>query len=254
MCTDSEGVYPKRATNPDPDGLWPAAASELGQCTALLTALSACLFGAALFGSNAVGALLSYAAMLLQLWGPMARADRAQVGLWALGLHRRDLGRQLVRAALVAACVLPLWALALRYGEPLWRQWGFLPSAQGRGASHGVAGVWAIAEHMASQLLGIALPEELFWRGYVQPVLQSAWSRRTGVACGLFNGGTALTTALFAAGHVLGGAGWGSLATVFPGLLFALLRNRDRSIVGPMALHWACNVSAAAALHTFDAL
>lgn len=248
MCTDSEGVYPKGPTNPDPDGPWPAAASELGQCTALLAALGACLFGAALFGSSGLGALLSYGAMLLQLWGPMALADRARVGLWALGLHRRNLGRQLGHAALVAACVLPLWALALQQGAPLWRQWGLMPAFAAHGGGHGVMGWWAMAEHVASQLLGIALPEELFWRGYVQPVLQSAWSRRTGVACGLFNGGTALTTALFAAGHVLGGAGWASLATVFPGLLFAMLRNRDRSIVGPIALHWACNVAAAVVL------
>lgn len=254
MCTHVRGVYPGPPTNPGAEGAWPATASELGQCTKLLLALGALLCGAALFAAGFFGAALSHGAMLTQLWGPMRQADRAGLGLWALGLHTRDLGRQLLQAGVLTAVLVPLWALALYGAAPWWRQWGILPATGFLGGAPKLVGLWGTAECVLSQGLGIALPEELFWRGYVQPVLQGAWSRRTGRPCGLFNGGTALSCGLFAVGHVVGGAGVASLATLFPSLLFAVMRNHSGSIAGPAALHLGCNVGAAAFMQTFDAL
>lgn len=61
---------------------------------------------------------------------------------------------------------------------------------------------------------GGRLPEELFWRGYLQPVLDARVGTTRTFLGVVHNGGTLLATALFALGHVMGGAGPMALGTV----------------------------------------
>ena len=92
------------------------------------------------------------------------------------------------------------------------------------------------------QLLVVALPEELFYRGW----LQTAWARlapeRGVTVLGARLGhGFFATQALFAAGHLVSGQPW-RLATVFPGLLFGWLRARTGSVVAPVVAHALSNL------------
>jgi len=92
------------------------------------------------------------------------------------------------------------------------------------------------------QLLVVALPEELFYRGW----LQTAWARlapgRGVTVLGARLGhGFLATQALFAAGHLVSGQPW-RLATFFPGLLFGWLRARTGSVVAPVVAHALSNL------------
>jgi uncharacterized protein len=92
------------------------------------------------------------------------------------------------------------------------------------------------------QLLVVALPEELFYRGW----MQTAWARQapgrgvTVLGARLGHGFLA-TQALFAVGHLVSGQPW-RLATFFPGLLFGWLRARTGSVVAPVVAHALSNL------------
>lgn len=82
------------------------------------------------------------------------------------------------------------------------------------------------------QLLLVALGEELLFRGFLQPSLESAWNwERAGL----------LSSLLFALSHVLFEASLFRLLTFFPGILFAWLRRRCDSIWPCIILHAAAN-------------
>jgi uncharacterized protein len=92
------------------------------------------------------------------------------------------------------------------------------------------------------QLLVVALPEELFYRGFVQ----TAWARtapsRGGVVLGARLGaGFVWTQLLFAAGHLVVLQPW-RLGTFFPGLLFGWLRERTGGLAAPIVLHALSNL------------
>jgi membrane protease YdiL (CAAX protease family) len=92
------------------------------------------------------------------------------------------------------------------------------------------------------QVFVVALPEELFYRGW----MQAAWARQvpgrgvTVLGARLGHGFLA-TQALFAAGHLISGQPW-RLATFFPGLLFGWLRARTGSVVAPVVAHALSNL------------
>ncbi|MGA8893648.1 MAG: myxosortase family intramembrane protease [Anaeromyxobacteraceae bacterium] len=90
------------------------------------------------------------------------------------------------------------------------------------------------------QLVAVALPEELFYRGW----MQTAWGRsgRGRRVLGAEIGPGFLTTqALFAAGHLVTLQPW-RLATFFPGLLFGWLRARTGGVVAPAVAHALSNL------------
>jgi hypothetical protein len=92
------------------------------------------------------------------------------------------------------------------------------------------------------QLLVVALPEELFYRGFVQ----TAWAR-TAPGRGItvlgarLGAGFLWTQLLFAAGHLVALQPW-RLGTFFPGLLFGWLRARTGDVAAPVVLHALSNV------------
>jgi membrane protease YdiL (CAAX protease family) len=250
MCTPDPNVYPARAQNLGAADRWPGQVSELSKCITLLALVFVLLAGAGFgLGGRVGGALFAHGVILIQLWAPMARADATGHPLAALGMHGRRWRQQLAMALALALVLWPLWAAALGWARPLMLRWQLWPLGPAPwGPTPGSIALWLLA-----QVLGVALPEELFWRGYVQPVLEARFGGRSGVGNGLkFGRGTAWCTLLFAAGHVAGGAGLSALGTFFPGCVFALLRARTGSIVAAVALHAGCNIFAAAIMQTFD--
>lgn len=96
-------------------------------------------------------------------------------------------------------------------------------------------------EHVLDQLLVVALPEEFFYRGYLQARLRDAWpDGRTflGVRWGR---AFWLTQVLFALGHLAEPHPY-RLGVFFPSLLFGWLKERSRTIVPSTLFHALSNL------------
>lgn len=109
-------------------------------------------------------------------------------------------------------------------------------------------------DDVLGQVMVIALPEEAFYRGYLQPSLERAWSspKADGTPRGSFRllgaqVGWAIpaTSAMFAAGHFLTEPNPQRLAVFFPSLMFGWLRNRTGGIGAAIALHAMANLFSA---------
>ncbi len=149
-------------------------------------------------------------------------------------------------ALLVCAVLFPL------FGGAFWAYSGLLPHLPA-GLSR-VLAPYAGAPHLAPrlpdrflllvlvQVLVVALPEELFYRGW----MQTSWARSApergvrvlGVRLGA---GFLWTQLLFAAGHLIVLQPW-RLATFLPALWFGWLRERHGSIVAPVVAHALSNL------------
>lgn len=96
--------------------------------------------------------------------------------------------------------------------------------------------LWAI-----DQLLVVALPEEFFYRGFLQTRLRDAWPQGRVFLGSRLGPAFFVTAALFAIGH-LAIFEVARLAVFFPALLFGWLRERTGTVVGACLLHAACNL------------
>jgi membrane protease YdiL (CAAX protease family) len=92
-------------------------------------------------------------------------------------------------------------------------------------------------------LLCVALPEEVFYRGYMQSRLNEAFPKRVNLFWAPVGFGWLYATLLFALGHFVISLRPEALATFFPGLLFGWLRERTGSIVASTLFHALCNAT-----------
>jgi uncharacterized protein len=102
-----------------------------------------------------------------------------------------------------------------------------------------------VGAFLAGQLVAVALPEEAFFRGYLQTRLTDASSMRVRLL-GVELAPTALfaQAALFALIHFAFEPSPARLAVFFPALVFGLLRERRGGIGAAIVFHAACNVLA----------
>lgn len=211
----------------------------------------------ALGGLPWIGPVVLSLAAFSQLYLPMWQCERQNASYAAVGLTTAR-WRDDARAALgLCLAIFPLYALAvhayLTWGAAAARAAGLLqlaawvpqavwaPSLPVGLAAWGLAAAQGI-KLVATHLLGVALPEETFYRGYLQPQLETRWPphrRWLGTAVGR---GAVAAAALFALGHFLGEWNPGRLAPFFPALLFAWLRNRTQTVLGATLFHGLCNV------------
>jgi hypothetical protein len=92
------------------------------------------------------------------------------------------------------------------------------------------------------QLLLVALPEEAFYRGYLQTELDKALPPRVRILGAKLGPGILITSLIFAIGHFVTIPFPARLAVFFPSLAFGWLRARTRGIGAPLAFHAFCNV------------
>lgn len=143
----------------------------------------------------------------------------------------RDTGRAFGFA--LAACVVVFPAFTFGW----W--WFWQPEAPFRPAFGG--SLW---DDGLGHLLVIALPEEAFFRGYLQTELETALPPKRKLFGAGFGVGVVLTSALFALGHVATELHVNRLAVFFPSLLFGWMRNRTGGVGASVLFHAACNVFA----------
>jgi uncharacterized protein len=95
------------------------------------------------------------------------------------------------------------------------------------------------------QLLMVALPEEAFYRGYLQTNLDEHWKGRWHFLGGHLSMGIVVSSTVFAIGHLLTEPNPGRLAVFFPSLLFGWLRTRTNGVGSSIVLHALCNLYSA---------
>lgn len=103
----------------------------------------------------------------------------------------------------------------------------------------------SVLNEVAGQLFVIALPEEAFFRGYVQTALESAWPWKVRILGAELGAGYLVSCALFAMGHLLTVPNPARLAVFFPALVFGYLRARTKGIGAGVLFHAMCNIYSA---------
>ena len=170
-------------------------------------------------------------AAALQLYVPVMLIDRRGVTAKSLGLDaagwRRDL---LIVVALAAAITVPF-----AIGHHLWQTLLYARPFTLRAPDD-------LLGSLASQILVVALPEELYFRGYLQGRLEVLWPARRRLFGVPFGAAILTASAVFALAHFVGEYRFDRLGPFFPALLFGLLRTRTSSILAPVLLHAYCNI------------
>jgi membrane protease YdiL (CAAX protease family) len=193
-----------------------------------------------------VAALFLGATYLLALW-PDQPAEPWGLGLGGL-LEREPLDvRRCMRAAaralgvgsLTLLVVLPAYTVGFWFWHRPEQSFDITRALFLGGSGPDFSSLLDLA---LGHLLVVALPEEAFFRGYLQSALDrrhppsfELWGARLGV-------GRVATSLLFALGHVLSVPDAGRLAVFFPSLLFGWLRARTGGIGAAVACHAFCNL------------
>ncbi len=156
------------------------------------------------------------------------------------GVTFRNWRLDLKLALLVFLIVTPLYLVAyVAYAEAL----TWLPA---RWAAHLTPYVGKLAFHprlpnqfglwIIDQLLVVAVPEEFFYRGYLQSRLREAYPQGRMLLGARLGPAFFLTAVLFAVGHLSIFQMW-RLAVFFPALVFGWLRERTGTVLGASLVH-----------------
>lgn len=192
------------------------------------------------YAATAVGILF-----LAATWWLVLRHDELTVRAYGLSLGgllepthidpirlTREAARALGWAALLVAIAFP----------PFWfgYRWWWHPH-------HAFHMRWppSLFDEIAGQLVVIALPEEAFFRGYLQTSLDRAWPPRLRILGADVGPGLLVSAAIFALGHLLTIRHPARLAVFFPALIFGWLRARTGGVGTGVLFHAACNLFSA---------
>jgi uncharacterized protein len=208
-------------------------------------AIWAVCFGATLVAYQAWTPAAKVVATIGFLYLPLY-ACRARGEDWPdFGLSMRTLGADVRQFLVVSAVVFPLFIAGY---VAFVMSWQHLPAELARlltpytGAPNFEFRLpdrfteWAIDD-----LFVVALPEEFFYRGYLQTRLRDAWPKGKMVFGARLGAAFWLTALLFALGHLAIFQVW-RLGVFFPALLFGWMRERSNSVVGPALFHAAANL------------
>ena len=88
----------------------------------------------------------------------------------------------------------------------------------------------------------VAIPEELFFRGYLMERLEQVWPPTRRLFGARVGWALVVSSALFALGHLLVIPNPQRLAVFFPALVFGWMRARTGSIAAGATFHALCNV------------
>jgi membrane protease YdiL (CAAX protease family) len=100
-------------------------------------------------------------------------------------------------------------------------------------------GFWVL---LFSQILVVAVPEELFFRGYLMSRFELRWPSRRRLLGAAVGWPLFVSSLLFAVGHFLVDLAPARLAVFFPALVFGWMRSRSGSIAPAALFHALCNV------------
>jgi membrane protease YdiL (CAAX protease family) len=219
---------------------------EVAIAFAIATAACAVLYAARNLHPQLAANLHALVAVVFWLL-PLKMLDRGGRDAANYGLRVRPIGRNLVWAVGAMVVVFPLflfgfraywallcgmkWHLAMcsHWAPNLWRQTGI----------HVSPGFWKAA---LAQLVVVAIPEEFFFRGYIQGRLRDTFRPAAAIA---------MSSVIFGLGHYLVDYDPQRLAVAFPGIVFGIIREKTGSIAPGALFHASCNLYIDALHRTF---
>lgn len=96
--------------------------------------------------------------------------------------------------------------------------------------------------YVGTQIFLIALPEEFFFRGYLQQNFNEVWPATRKFLGVPFGRAQIFTAIIFALSHSLIAVAWWHAFIFFPALVFGWLREKTGTIWAGVLFHAACNV------------
>jgi len=246
-------TYSECAERPVPGGWNPFVAVKFQQLHPVIAGVltSACASAAALLlpptlASLGVAAVFLGATYLLSqdLTAEQLEGRGLALGGWfgpgplPLGRSARDTLGSLGVALLVLGVVAPLFWL----GFALWHSPEASFSFERALWLDRDGGTLALADLALGHLIAVALPEEVFFRGYLQSALDERWPPRWRVLGAHIGPSLVVTSAVFALGHLATMHHLTRLAVFFPSLLFGWLRARTGGVGAPIWVHAASNL------------
>ena len=168
--------------------------------------------------------------------------ERGDIERYGFTSHPRRLG--LTLAAVGLFVILPLFSVGfVVYNRAICAWWPKLASGVCFHVLHPRLKIPdGFGMLMAAQLVVVALPEELFFRGYVQGRLEDAWPPKWNFLGAKVGGAWLVGAVLFALGHYFVTFEPQMLTRLFPGLVFGWMFARTRSILAGTIFHAACNL------------
>jgi membrane protease YdiL (CAAX protease family) len=97
-------------------------------------------------------------------------------------------------------------------------------------------------EFVFVQIVVVALPEELFFRGLIHELCERALPPKRKILGGGVGWALVISSAIFAVGHLTVTFDARRLAVFFPGLVFGWMRSSTGSIMAGVIAHTASNV------------
>jgi len=207
----------------------------------------------------AIGHLGSALVAVVFIYTPVALAWWRKEDLDDYGFHWEPVRRGLVMAAVAIAAVFPLFVVGyLAFYETACGS-SLLSNLVPRGMCARYGGLPALhvpdltllasqgpnalsAEFAAVQLVVVALPEELFFRGMLLGLLEQRFPPARRVLGGGIGLALVLSSLAFAMIHLPKDGDPRALATFFPGLLFGWMRSATGSILASTVTHAASNI------------
>jgi hypothetical protein len=204
-----------------------------------------------------VGHVGSAAISVLFLYAPMVIAHRRREDLDNYGLHIAPGKRGLAYAGLGMAVIFPLFVGGFLAFYTLACDSSLLAHVVPAGTCagyHGLAGIHAphlvwnplpddrFTKFCAMQWIVVALPEELFFRGFLLHLLEQRFPPKRRFLGGGIGWALVLSAAAFAIVHVPRQGDPRQLAVFFPGLLFGWMRSATGSILASTITHGASNI------------
>jgi hypothetical protein len=199
----------------------------------------------------AIGHLGSALVAVLFLYAPVFVAWRRKEELDDYGFRAEPVRRGLLTAAASLAVIFPIFILGyfafyeiacnsqlLSHLVPR----GLCSHYGGLGGIHGPTLSEDLIEFCAVQFVVVALPEELFFRGFLLHLLEKRFPPKRRWLGGGVGLALVLSAAAFALIHLPKDGDPRALATFFPALLFGWMRSATGSILASTIAHGASNV------------
>lgn len=145
-------------------------------------------------------------------------------------------------AAVVIAVIIVPWLVAYHVYQTTLFPWAVETLGLGTPPDYHYRGTWPARPLLlvGYHLFFVAIPEEFFYRGYVQTRLDEAFPPRWRILGADVGWGWLLACVFFAFGHSLVEPQWWHFAIFFPSLVFGWMRARTGGIVAGALFHaWA---------------
>ena len=154
-------------------------------------------------------------------------------GLSYLDRSRQQWWVSVKLALLVGVILLPPFLLLNHFWQMLVYGLNFHPR-------YVIGFAWVLVD----QLFLVAVPEEIFFRGWLQSRLNRVYPAKWKLFGVPLGWSWLLTAALFAVAHSLVTYHWWHFAIFFPALVFGWMREKTGTIMGSSLFHCFCNLTA----------